>query len=170
MSTVETDSPEAPGEERAPDKAQYGVCALLVLLAALVAFDTSRTGSYLAGNDVIGPRPVPYILAGGLLVFAVLYALDVKRGGRGDDAADVRLDWRTIGLLCAVFAASALLMDWLGWVIAGGLLYFGSAVVLGTRRYIVALVVAAALALATFYGFAIGLGVGLPAGILQGIL
>ena len=32
------------------------------------------------------------------------------------------------------------------------------------------LLIAAALSLATFYGFAIGLGVNLPAGILQGIL
>jgi putative tricarboxylic transport membrane protein len=42
--------------------------------------------------------------------------------------------------------------------------------VLGSRHFIRDLVIAAALGLGTFYGFAIGLGVGLPAGILQGIL
>ena len=41
---------------------------------------------------------------------------------------------------------------------------------LGSRHFVRDLVIAAALGLGTFYGFAIGLGVALPAGILQGIL
>ena len=43
-------------------------------------------------------------------------------------------------------------------------------IVLGSRHFIRDLVISVALALVTFYGFAIGLGVALPAGILQGIL
>jgi putative tricarboxylic transport membrane protein len=69
-----------------------------------------------------------------------------------------------------VFIANALLVDWLGWVISGSILFWGSAIVLGSRRYVIALAVGVALALATFYGFAIGLGLSLPAGVLQGIL
>ncbi len=70
----------------------------------------------------------------------------------------------------AVFAANIVLIDWLGWVISGSLLFYGSALALGSRHYLRALVIAVACSLITFYGFAIGLGVGLPAGILQGIL
>jgi hypothetical protein len=55
-------------------------------------------------------------------------------------------------------------------VISGSLLFWGSALVLGSRRYITSLAIAVALSLTTFYAFAIGLGVSLPAGILQGIL
>jgi putative tricarboxylic transport membrane protein len=73
-------------------------------------------------------------------------------------------------LLLGVFVANIVLIDFLGWVISGGLLFYGSALALGSRHYIRDLAISAALSLATFYGFAIGLGVGLPAGILQGIL
>ncbi len=55
-------------------------------------------------------------------------------------------------------------------MISGSILFWGSAIVLGSRRYFVTLAAAIVLALGTFYGFAIGLGLGLPAGVLQGIL
>ena len=63
-----------------------------------------------------------------------------------------------------------MLIDLLGWVISGGLLFYGSALALGSRHFVRDLFIAAGLSLGTFYGFAIGLGVNLPAGILQGIL
>jgi putative tricarboxylic transport membrane protein len=72
--------------------------------------------------------------------------------------------------LLGVFVANIVLIDFLGWVISGGLLFYGSAIVLGSRHFIRDLAISAALSVGTFYGFAIGLGVGLPAGILQGIL
>jgi putative tricarboxylic transport membrane protein len=161
--------------ETAPkrDLAQLWVCGFLALLGVLVIADASRLGGFTASNDPIGPKPVPIIL--GILLFAVaaVYALDVLRGGRGEaenGEDDGNFDWKTIGLLCAVFIANALLIDWLGWVISGSLLFWGAAIVLGSRRYFTTLAAAVVLGLATFYGFAIGLGVGLPAGILQGIL
>jgi putative tricarboxylic transport membrane protein len=100
----------------------------------------------------------------------------VARGHLGEQEAgeDIDLhakaDMKTVLLLVAVFAANIFLIDILGWVISGGLLFYGCAVVLGSRHFIRDLVIAAALSLGTFYGFAIGLGVQLPAGILQGIL
>ncbi|MFC3493030.1 tripartite tricarboxylate transporter TctB family protein [Glycomyces rhizosphaerae] len=155
------------------DLSQLWVCGFLVILGVLAIVDASRLGGFTASNDPIGPKPVPIIL--GILLFAVaaFYALDVLRGGRGEaenGEDDGNFDWKTIGLLCAVFIANALLIDWLGWVISGALLFWGAAIVLGSRRYFIALGAAVALSLATFYGFAIGLGVGLPAGVLQGIL
>ena len=73
-------------------------------------------------------------------------------------------------LLIGVFVANALLIDPLGWVISGSLLFWGCAFALGNRHHIRGLLIGVALALITFYGFAIGLGVSLPAGILKGIL
>ena len=103
-------------------------------------------------------------------------AVAVARGSRGEAEAgeDIdlhsRADYKTVLLLIGVFIANILLIDLLGWVISGGLLFYGSAIVLGSRHFVRDLVIAAALSLGTFYGFAIGLGVALPAGILQGIL
>lgn len=162
--------------ETAPPKrdlAQLWVCGFLVILGALVIIDAARMGEFTASNDPIGPKPVPIILGILLFVVAAFYALDVVRGGHGEDEganAGQHFDWKTVGALCAVFIANALLIDWLGWVISGSILFWGAAIVLGSRRYLIALAVAVALGLATFYGFAIGLGIGLPAGVLQGIL
>lgn len=161
---------------RAGDRAQYGVCAFLVLFGAAIIVDASRIGHLTSTNDPIGPRPVPIIIGALLIVVAVVYAVDVFRGGTGEpeEGEDVDLtggaNWRTVVLLVAVFVANALLIDWLGWAISGALLFWGSAVVLGSRRYVLSLAIAVTLSLTTFYAFAIGLGVNLPAGVLQGIL
>ena len=171
--TVETETDVAEVETPKRDLAQLWVCGFLAVLGVLVIVDASRLGGFSASNDPIGPKPVPIILGVLLLVVAALYALDVLRGGHGEDEgkhAGDKYDWKTIVLLCAVFIANALLIDWLGWVISGSLLFWGAAIVLGSRRYFLTLAAAVVLGLATFYGFAIGLGLGLPAGVLQGIL
>lgn len=155
------------------DLAQLWVCGFLAVLGALVIVDAARLGGFSASNDPIGPKPVPILLGILLFVVAACYTISVLRGGHGEDEganAGQRLDFTTVGLLCAVFIANALLIDWLGWVISGSLLFWGSAIVLGSRRYLLTLAAAVVLGLATFYGFAIGLGLGLPAGVLQGIL
>jgi putative tricarboxylic transport membrane protein len=158
------------------DRAQYGVCAFLALVGVLVIVDANRIGQATSSNDPIGPRPVPLLLGALLLVVAVLYAVDIARGGQGDPEAgeDIdlgsRMDWRTVLLLIGAFVVNAVLIEPLGWVISGTLLFWGSAFALGNRHYIRNLAIAVALALITFYAFAIGLGVNLPAGVLQGIL
>ncbi|WP_430782517.1 tripartite tricarboxylate transporter TctB family protein [Actinoplanes sp. G11-F43] len=158
------------------DRAQYGVCAFLAALGVLVLVDATRIGHATGSNDPIGPRPVPIGIGVLLLIVAVLYALDVARGGTGveESGEDVdltsRIDWRTVLLLLAAFGLNAVLIEPLGWVISGSLLFWGAAYALGARNHLLTPVIAVALALITFYGFAIGLGVNLPAGVLQGIL
>jgi putative tricarboxylic transport membrane protein len=171
-----TDPAAAIEPTRGGDRAQYGVCAFLALVGVLVLVNASRLGHSISTADPIGPRPVPIILGTLLLVIAVIYAIDVARGGTGEPEAgeDVDLsspiDWRTVLLLVAAFVVNALLIEPLGWVISGTLLFWGSAFALGNRHYVRNLLIAVALSLITFYTFAIGLGVNLPAGILQGIL
>ncbi|MEU4423286.1 tripartite tricarboxylate transporter TctB family protein [Actinoplanes sp. NPDC024001] len=166
----------APASSRGRDRAQYGVCVFLALVGILVIVDAALTGNATSSNDPIGPRPVPILLGALLLIVAAVYAADVARGGRGEPEGgeDVDLttpiDWRTVLLLAGAFAVNAVLIEPLGWVISGSLLFWSAAVVLGARRHLLTIAVAVALALVTFYGFAIGLGVNLPAGALQGIL
>ena len=156
--------------------AEYGVCLFLVVLGAVVLVDALQLSDNRTGVDPLGPRPVPVLLGSLLIGLAVLLAVAVARGSRGEAEAgeDIdltqRVDVKTVLLLLAVFVANILLIDLLGWVISGGLLFYGAAIALGSRHYVRDLAISAALSLGTFYGFAIGLGVGLPAGILQGIL
>lgn len=165
-----------PQVETRRDKAQYGVCGFLAVVGVLVITDAARLRHIANSNDPIGPKPVPIVLGVLLLVIAVLYAVDVARGGTGEaeegEDVDVTspIDWRTVLLLVGAFVVNLALIEPLGWVISGALLFWGSAFALGSRHHIRNLFIAAALSLITFYAFAIGLGVNLPAGILQGIL
>ncbi|MFI6503619.1 tripartite tricarboxylate transporter TctB family protein [Nonomuraea typhae] len=151
------------------DRAQYGVCAFLALTGAAVIADAVRVAG-------AGARVAPFVLGTALLLVALVYGLDVARGGRGEQQAgeDADLstpaDWRTLLLLAGAFLANAALIEPLGWVLSGTLLFWGSAFALGNRRHLRGLAVAVTLSLATFYVFAAGLGVNLPAGILRGIL
>ena len=154
--------------------AEYGVCVFLVLAGIVVLVDALQL-SNTTGVDPLGPRPVPVFVGSLLILLAVLLAVAVARGSQaeaeaGEDIDLSRVDIKTVLLLLGVFVANIVLLDFLGWVISGALLFYGSAIALGSRHFIRDLFISAAMSLGTFYGFAIGLGVGLPAGILQGIL
>ena len=73
-------------------------------------------------------------------------------------------------MLVGLFVAVIVLVDPLGWVITGTLLFAGAATILGNRHYVRNIVIGAVLSLISFYAFYSGLGIPLPAGILDGIL
>ena len=170
-----TDAPSAEGSRG--DRTELVVSAILVAVGAVVLVDALRIRDVsVAEVDPIGPKPVPIIVAIGLFACAILLAVDVLRGGHGEaeEGEDVDLglpiDWRTVGLLIASFVLNIALIDRLGWVISGGLLFYGAAFALGSRHYVRDLVVAGVLSVSTFYAFYSGLVIELPAGVLQGIL
>jgi putative tricarboxylic transport membrane protein len=158
------------------DLAQLGVCAFLLVLGVIMLVDASTLGDNTTGTDPLGPKAVPIFLGSALILLAIGLTVAVLRGstpeleGGEDVDLEARIDIKTVLMLVGVFVANIVLIDVLGWVISGAILFYGSALALGSRHYLRALVIAVALSLVTFYGFAIGLGVGLPAGILQGIL
>lgn len=172
VAPVGASAPAGPG----PDLAQLGVCAFLAILGVVVLVDASGMHSGTTAVDPLGPRAVPFVLGPLLIVLAVGLAIATLRGDRpeldgGEDVdLEQRVDFKTVLMLLGVFTANIVLIDVLGWVISGAMLFYGSALALGSRHYLRALVIAVAMSLITFYGFAVGLGVGLPAGILQGIL
>ena len=157
-------------------KAELGVALLLAAVGVVLIVDTVQLPAVQAAADPVGSRPVPFIVAALLLVCAGLLAVNVVRGGHGEaeTGEDIDLqhpsDWRTVGLLVAAFVANILLIDRLGFVISGAVLFFGCVYALGSRRYVHNALISAALSVATFYAFYVGLGIDLPAGILEGIL
>ncbi|GAA5165999.1 tripartite tricarboxylate transporter TctB family protein [Ornithinimicrobium tianjinense] len=170
-------APGRPGPSGAlAGRSELGVAAFLAALGVLVLVDALGLHAPYSQSDPVGPKTVPYVVAALLVVCAVVLAVDVLRGGRGESEGgeDVDLthptDWRTVLPLVAVFAANIALVDTLGWVLSGTLLFFGSVVALGSRHYVRDLVISALLALGSFYGFYLGLGIPLPAGLLEGVL
>lgn len=73
-------------------------------------------------------------------------------------------------MLVGLFVAVIVLVDPLGWVITGTLLFAGAAAVLGNRHHVRNIVIGTTLSLISFYAFYSGLGIPLPAGVLDGIL
>ncbi|MFF5208829.1 tripartite tricarboxylate transporter TctB family protein [Streptosporangium sp. NPDC000396] len=152
------------------------VLALVVLgLGVFVIVGTADVTA--AGSSLgLGPRFFPMIVGSALLLIGLFYAIDVVRGGHGDpeESEDVdtgaRADWRTVALVSAIFLAFAALLDLLGWIIAGALLFFGLSVVLGATRRLQAGVIAILLSTGSYLAFVKGLGVTLPAGLLSGVI
>jgi putative tricarboxylic transport membrane protein len=163
-------------QERTKGRSELGVAVLLLVLGGLVLWDASRISSGVAQAGPVGPKAVPFLVGGLLLVCAVGLAVDVLRGGRGEaeGSEDVDLshpsDWRTVLLLVAAFLANVALITPVGWWFSGAVLFFGCAYALGSRHYVRDLVLAFVLSFGTYYVFAVGLGIFLPAGVLQGIL
>lgn len=161
---------------RLKGRSELGVALLLGAAGVVVLLDALRLVTPYAQSDPVGPKALPYIVAGLLIVCSVLLALNVLRGGRGEaeGGEDVDLthpaDWKTVLPLVGAFVANILLIDWAGWVISGTVLFWGSAWALGSRHYIRDGLISVALSILTFYGFYLGLGIALPAGLLKGIL
>jgi putative tricarboxylic transport membrane protein len=157
-------------------RAELGVALLLGAAGVLVFVDANRLVTPYSQSDPVGPKTVPYVVAGLLLVTAVLLAINVMRGGQGEaeGGEDVDLthpaDWKTVLPLAGAFILNILLIDWAGWVISGTVLFWGCVLALGSRHYIRDGLISVALSLLTFYGFYLGLGIALPAGLLEGIL
>jgi putative tricarboxylic transport membrane protein len=161
---------------RLKGRSELGVALLLGAVGVLVLVDAIALVTPYSQSDPVGPKTLPYIVSGLLLVCAVLLAVNVLRGGQGEaeGGEDVDLshpaDWKTILPLVGAFVANILLIDWAGWVGSGTLRFWGSAWALGSRHYVRDGLISVALAVLTFYGFYLGLGIPLPAGLLEGIL
>ncbi|MFG2870252.1 tripartite tricarboxylate transporter TctB family protein [Streptomyces sp. NPDC048338] len=177
---------EAPEDTTAPASAartswlrehsELGVGVLLFHLGVLVLTDALTMTVDLTQRGPVGPRTVPFVVGTGLLVVAVLLALDVLRGGRGEAEAgeDVDLsepaDRRTVLLLAGVFLGFAVLIGPVGFPVAGALLFWGAAYALGSRHLHRDPLIAAVLSLLTYVVFDHLLGVPLPGGPLMGVL
>jgi len=157
-------------------RSELGIAALLGVVGAVVLWDASQLEVPYSQADPLGPRTLPFIVGALLLVCAALLAVDVLRGGRGESemGEDVDLshpsDWRVVIPLAAASVANIVLVERLGWVLSGAILFWGSAWALGSRHLLRDVVVSLAMSLATFYGFYAGLGIHLPAGVLDGML
>lgn len=161
---------------RLKGRSELGVALLLGAVGVIVLVDALALATPYSQSDPVGPKTLPYIVSGVLIVCAVLLAVNVLRGGQGEaeGGEDIDLthpaDWKTVLPLVGAFVANILLIDWAGWVISGTVLFWGSAWALGSRHYVRDGIISILLAVITFYGFYLGLGIPLPAGLLKGIL
>jgi putative tricarboxylic transport membrane protein len=171
-----TEAPQRLGAEKPTDKAQYIVCAVLAVVGAFLIYDALALEAGFAKVDPVGPKFFPIFIGIVLIGLAVVLAVAIPRGFKGeaelgeDIDPNTPADWRTVGLLVGLFVAVIMLVNPLGWAITGTLLFAGAATILGNRHYFRNIAIGAVLAVGSFYAFYSGLGIPLPAGILDGIL
>lgn len=159
-----------------PDYAQYLVVAVLAIVGGFLVYSGLTLEEGFAKVDPVGPKFFPLLIGVCALVLAVVLAVAIPRGSKGEADAGEDIDpeapgdWRTVCLLVALFIAMILLVIPVGWVIMSALFFAGAATILGSKHYVRNVVIGTILALASFYAFYSGLGIPLPAGILDGIL
>jgi putative tricarboxylic transport membrane protein len=155
--------PEPRREERRPDRAALFIAVLLMAIAALVAWDTSKIGGA-GGYARIGPATVPYIVAIGLAGLSVWTAIEAVRGGfpEREPQESAPILWIVGGL-----AAQMLLLDVAGFSIATGVLFACVARGFGRREFWISLPAGIVFAFLAWIVFARGLRLSLPAGPLE---
>ncbi|MCV7212245.1 tripartite tricarboxylate transporter TctB family protein [Mycolicibacterium canariasense] len=148
----------------------------MVAVGGFLIVDALRLTAGFAKVDPVGPKFFPIVIGIGLILLAVALAIAIERGSVGqmeggeDVDPDSPADWRTVGLLVALFVGVIVAVQPLGWAITGALLFAGAATILGSRHWVRNVVIGTVLSVGSFYAFYSGLGIPLPAGILDGIL
>ncbi|MCL9665610.1 tripartite tricarboxylate transporter TctB family protein [Curtobacterium albidum] len=141
-----------------------------------------------AGTAFPGPAVFPGLVAAALLLLAALLVVRSVRAARGrhagtDDAPlepatdttdgtstetarSVRVDWRSLAWVVLSFAAFALLLGVLGWIVGAGLLFLGVAKGLGAPGWLRPLVVGLTVSAISYIAFDMLLDLSLPSGIV----
>lgn len=152
-----------------------GELALAGTVVGLGAFAVIRAGSIVepvSAAGAIGPRTMPYVVGGMLIVTGGINLVKVLRGERGvpEGGEDVDLsagtDWKTAGLLALAVFIHAYLIDPLGWPLAGAFLFGAAAVILGARPIWRAIAIGVVMAFLIQVLFGGALDVSLPPGPL----
>lgn len=149
--------------------AALGVAALGVFTVV----DSHRITVPLSAN-VVGPRVFPYAVGAALVACGLVVLMGALRGQRAEPEAgeDVdtgaSTDWLTLAKVVGAFGVHVILVDRLGWALAGALLFAGVAWALGARWW-KSLLIGLVLGFAVQIAFVDGLGVSLPAGVFQGV-
>ncbi len=154
----------APGpESRGPDRAAMVIAAGLAVVAAVIAWQTSRMPAT-AQYARIGPTAFPYLVAAGLAVLAVATAISAWRGGFPEREADRAgpMLWIIGGLALQMLTLKAA-----GFSIATGLLFALAARGFGRGPLWMTIPIGVALSFVLWLIFARGLQLSLPQGPLE---
>ena len=122
------------------------------------------------GYAKVGPRLMPTIVSGGLILLGLVLLKEALFGGfRGVDeteAAATPTDWRAITWISAAIIANGILMVPVGFVLAGTVLFVLAARGFGNKDWVKNAIIGLIIAVVTYAFFNYGLGLGLPRGIL----
>ncbi|MFL1376046.1 MULTISPECIES: tripartite tricarboxylate transporter TctB family protein [unclassified Nocardiopsis] len=118
-----------------------------------------------------GPGFFPGMIGALLLVAAVFLVVgNLRKRNTGVSNALEWFEARPVLIVLAGLVAHIALLEFLGWLLAGALLFWAVAFAFGARAYPRDAVVALSVSAAVQVGFSLGLGLSLPSGILGWVL
>lgn len=122
----------------------------------------------------VGPKAVPFVVAGGLLALGAGLVAVALRGGWSFTLEEVAeappTNWRALGLLLAGLLANLALIGPFGFAAAASVQFVLVAAAFGSRRLARDFALALVLTLAVWFGFVEGLGVNIGAGVLENMV
>lgn len=137
------------------------VAAALLLLAALLVVRSVRTARG-RRTATAGALPEPGVDTADV----VDDGSDVDPTGDTATPRSVRVDWRSLAWVVLSFAAFALLLGVLGWIVGAGLLFLGVAKGLGAPGWLRPLVIGLTVSAISYIAFDMLLDLSLPSGIV----
>ncbi|MCM3504080.1 tripartite tricarboxylate transporter TctB family protein [Curtobacterium sp. ODYSSEY 48 V2] len=138
------------------------VAAALLLLAALLVVRSVRA----ARGRRVGSDGTPSEARTDAAVRADAHTADTGTTGTSVEQRSVRVDWRSLAWVVLSFAAFALLLGVLGWIVGAGLLFLGVAKGLGAPGWLRPLVVGLTVSAISYIAFDMLLDLSLPSGIV----
>ncbi|MEQ1954080.1 tripartite tricarboxylate transporter TctB family protein [Mesorhizobium sp. CN2-181] len=152
-----------PREERRPDRAALIIAIVLVLAGLGMGWGTFASGG-VSMNTPVGPKTVPYIIAGALVLLGLLTAVAAMRG---DFPERERQDFPPMLWIIGGLAVQLLTMKSIGFSIATGLLFAATAKGFGKGPLWKTIPIGIVFSFAVWLLFAKGLQLTLPAGPLE---
>jgi putative tricarboxylic transport membrane protein len=156
-----------------PDRADLGA-GLFVLGLGLVAVWQTLVIPVSPIYAQVGPKLVPWLVAGALLVLGVLLTVEALRGGWSADVPEIAEapppNPRSLGLLLAALLANMALIVPLGFTVAATVQFVLVAAAFGSRAWLRNLGIAFVVALGAYALFVKLLGVNIGAGLVEGLV
>ncbi len=152
------------GGTRAPRQGYIGNILLPVALLVVAAVFLVQTFGFPGGNGDVGPAGVPYLWIGFLSVFSVGLIVQAALGRMAPDPVPGRIGFVLLfvgGLVLYLVA-----IKWLGYYVSTFAFLVGSMILLGARRYVVVVLVAAGWLVFSYFVFSDLLHIDLPEGWL----
>ncbi|MBS1697451.1 MAG: tripartite tricarboxylate transporter TctB family protein [Actinobacteria bacterium] len=124
----------------------------------------------------IGAGFMPIVVGSALLVLAVVLAVQLARGKRGEpeqaegDVDVTHANWIALAIAVAGLLFFLFTVEPLGFIPATTVMFYLISLAMGSRRFVIAFVIALATAAIIFFSFTKLLSIDLPAGILEGLI
>lgn len=148
--------------------------ALFVLVLGLLAFWQAAVIPTSPIYAQVGPKLVPYLVAGVLVALGAGLVAVAWRGGWSDSIEELQdaapLNPRALGLMLAGLLANLVLIEPLGFTIAATAQFVLVAAAFGSRAILRNLLIAFIVSLSAYGLFVKGLGVNIGAGVVEALV